>query len=201
MLERYTPETHTFEGFGCLDKRRVLANGTQLADGRVIIAGNHYADDAIGCYDGQSQVQHLKNVVQERSNPYILPVANDDAIIIGGNDQYDQHPDTVWADRVKGDAFRVPLLEQWRIVYTDQPFSSKACATDKHTHLLSATDKNGQLGIVMMHDSVFSLLPTTCPIPMQSLPVCGSETLLTPKPRARANLWLSSCVRPTKNKG
>lgn len=168
MLERYTPETRTFEGFGCLDKRRVLANGTQLADGRVIIAGNHYADDAIGCYDGQSQVQHLKNVVQGRSNPYILPVANDDAIIIGGNDQYDQHPNTVWVDRVKGDAFRVPLLEQWHLVYTDQPFSSKACATDKHTHLLSATDKNGQLGIVMMHDSVFSLLPTTCPIPMQS---------------------------------
>ena len=168
MLERYTPETHKFEGFGCLDKRRVLANGTQLADGRVIIAGNHYADDAIGCYDGQSQVHHLKNVVQGRSNPYILPVANDDAIIIGGNDQYDQHPDTVWADRVKGDAFRVPLLEQWRIVYTDQPFSSKACATDRHTYLLSATDKNGQLGIVMMRDSVFSLLPTTCPIPMQS---------------------------------
>ena len=168
MLERYTPETRTFEGFGCLDKRRVLANGTQLADGRVIIAGNHYADDAIGCYDGQSQVQHLKNVVQGRSNPYILPVANDDAIIIGGNDQYDQHPDTVRADRVKGDAFRVPLLEQWRIVNTDQPFSSKACATDRHTYLLSATDKNGQLGIVMMRDSVFSLLPTACPIPMQS---------------------------------
>ena len=74
MLERYTPKTHSFEGFGCLDRRRVLANGAQLADGRVIIAGNHYADDAIGCYDGQSQIQHLKNVVQGRSNPYILPV-------------------------------------------------------------------------------------------------------------------------------
>ena len=70
MVERYSPLTHTFEGFGCLDRRRVLANATQLADGRVIISGNHYAADAIGCYDGRSQVEHVKEVVLGRSNPY-----------------------------------------------------------------------------------------------------------------------------------
>ena len=42
-MERYTPKTHSFEGFGCLDLRRVLANATQMADGSVIISGNHYA--------------------------------------------------------------------------------------------------------------------------------------------------------------
>ena len=91
-LERYNPATHTFEGFGCLDRRRVLANAVQLDDGRVIISGNHYAADAIGCYDGRSQVEHVKDVVKGRSNPYILPISNNDAIVIGGNDAYDQHP-------------------------------------------------------------------------------------------------------------
>lgn len=168
LLERYTAATHTFEGFGCLDCRRVLANATQLADGRVIISGNHYADDAIGCYDGRSQVEHVRSVVQPRSNPYILPTADDNALIVGGNDQYDRQPDSVWVDRVKGDAFRVPLLERWHPVYTDQPFSSSGCSIGGHTYLLTATDRNGQLGIVVVRDTVFSLLPTACPIPMET---------------------------------
>ena len=167
LLERYKSETHTFEGFGCLDRRRVLASATQLSDGRVIIAGNHYANDAIGCYDGNSQVQHVKDVVQARSNPYLLRTANDDVLIISGHDQFDKHPDTVWVDRLKGDAFRVPLLEQWYPVYLDLPFSSDACCIGKNAYLLAATDKNGQWGIIMLRDTTFSVLPTACPIPMR----------------------------------
>ena len=124
--------------------------------------------DAIACYDGRSKVQHVKDVAQGRSNPYILPIADDDAIIFGHEDVYGQLPDTVWVDRVKGGAFRVPLLEQWRPVYTDQPFSSDACRIDAHTYLLAATNDSGQLGFVVVRDTVFTLLPTTAPVPMQS---------------------------------
>ena len=183
-LERYHPATHSFEGFGCLDRRRVLANASELADGRVIVSGNHYAADGIGCYDGRSQVQRIKDVSLARSNPYILPIAADDAIIVSGNDLYDRHPDTLWVDRVKGETFRVPLLEQWRPVYTDQPFNSKACSIGRHSYLLTATNADGQLGIIKVSDKAigsasedceacFSLLPTVCPIPMscQSVPV------------------------------
>lgn len=167
-LERYNPVAHTFEGFGCLDRRRVLANATQLADGCVIICGNHYANDAVGCYDGQPQVEHVKSLRQGRSNPYILPVAADDALILGANDIYDRRPDTVWVDRLKGDAFRVPLLEQWRLVYTDQPFTSTACAMADNSYLLMATNGGGQLGFVVVNDTTFSLLPTACPVPMKT---------------------------------
>lgn len=167
-LERYNPVAHTFEGFGCLDKRRVLGNATLLGDGRVIISGNHYANDAVGCYDGQPQVEHVKSLRQGRSNPYILPVAADDALILGANDIYDRRPDTVWVDRLKGDAFRVPLLEQWRLVYTDQPFTSTACAMADNSYLLMATNGGGQLGFVVVNDTTFSLLPTACPVPMKT---------------------------------
>ena len=167
-LERYNPAMHTFEGFGCLDRRRVLANATELSDGRVIISGNHYAPDGIACYDGRSQVLRIKDVAQGRSNPYILPVGADDAIIVSGNDLHDLHPDTLWVDRLKGDAFRVPLLEQWRLVYTDQPFTSTACAMADNSYLLMATNGGGQLGFVVVNDTTFSLLPTACPVPMKT---------------------------------
>ena len=167
VVERYTPATHSFEGFGCLDQRRTLANASLLKDGRVIIAGNNYGTDAIGCYDGRSQVQHVKSLTQGHSNPYILPIADDDAIIIGGRDTRQDTPDTVWADRVGGTPFRIPLLERWRLVYTDQPFSSRACATGDYTYLLTVTDESGQMGIVQMRDTCFTLLSTVCPIPME----------------------------------
>lgn len=187
MLERYNPKKHTFEGFGCLDRRRVLANSTLLGDGRVIIVGNHYAEDAIGYYDGRNQVQPLKDVVQGRSNPYILRTANDDAVIIGAYDQQDKRPDTVWADRVKGNAFRVPLLEQWHLMYTDHPFFSETCSMGDYTYLLPAINKSGQLGIIMVRDTCFSLLPTTSPIPMQSPfgPIFYKNTIVIDKKRQR----------------
>ena len=171
-LEKYY-SPHVFEGFGCLDRRRVLANAVQLSDGHVIISGNHYAADAIACYDGGEQVLHVKDVAQGRSNPYILPIASDDAIILSGTDQYDRHPDTLWVDRLKGDAFRAPLLEQWRPVYTDQPFSSEACRIDDeqqgdYSYLLTVTNDSGQLAFVVARDTVFSLLSTATPVPMRS---------------------------------
>ena len=181
LVERYDPTTHNFEGFGCLDRRRALASALLLGNGNVIISGNHYTDDAIACYDGKSQIQHIKDVAQGRSNPYILRTAADDALILGAHDTRQQTPDAVWADRLKGDAFRVPLLEQWRLVYTDQPFNSDICALHNpsisqsdYSYLLTATDESGQLGIVMVSNQPndqmpsFSLLPTVCPIPMHS---------------------------------
>lgn len=165
-LERYDPKTHTFEGFGCLDWKRVLANAMQLADGRVIITGNHYASDAIGCYDGNSQVQHVKDVVQPRSNPHILRTSDDDAIIVGAFDNYDKQLDSVWADRLKGDAFRVPLLDEWQLVYTDVIYTNESCAMGDGAYLLMVKNKGGQLGFVVARDTCFTLLQMECPVPM-----------------------------------
>lgn len=154
MLERYHSLTHTFEGFGSLDRRRALANATQIADGRVIISGNNFADDAIACYDGRSQVQHVKDAKQERDLPYILPIAHDDAIILGPRNIRASMHDTVWADRLEGEAFRVPLLEQWKLLPTDQPFSCMACfigdeQKGDYSYLLTATNESGQLAIIL----------------------------------------------------
>lgn len=180
MVECYRPETHTFEGFGCLDRKRTMANATQLADGRVIIAGNHYADDAIACYNGSSQILHVRDVAQGYNSPWILHTAHDDAIVVGSRNTRQQPLDTIWATPVgtrrvasappmpARKPFRVTLLEQYRLLYLDRPFSSDDSAIDQYSYLLPATDRNGQLVIVMANDTTFSLLPTVCPIPMQT---------------------------------
>ena len=188
MVERYTPATHSFDGFGCLDRRRVLANGIQLEDGRVIIAGNHYADDAIGCYDGQSQVKHVKDVRQGRANPYVFPIASDDAVIIGGYSVRADTLDTVWADRVKGEPFRVPLLDHWKLEYADMPFNTEACAIGQYAYLMTATDANGQFGFIVMRDTCFSPLVTACPVPRRSPfgPIFYKQTLAVDRKHQRA---------------
>lgn len=175
MVERYNAAAHTFEGFGCLDRRRALANATQLADGRVIIAGNHFADDAIACYDGRSQVQHMRSVSQGYDSPYILHTARDNAIVIAPYDNYSRPLDTIWANPVKGEAFRIPLLEQWKLLYQDIPFNTDVSAIDDFTYLLPATDEMGQSVIVLAQSgsasvppTTFSLLPTVTPLPRRS---------------------------------
>ena len=187
MVERYYPKTHTFEGFGCLDRRRALANAALLGDGRIIIAGNSYADDAIGCYDGRSQVQTVKDVKHGYGCPYVLPTSRDDAIIVGSLDTRSLPPDTVWAERVGGDAFRVPLLEKWRLVYHDIPLNCKDSKIDD-AYLLSATNDRGELGIIMVRDTCFSLLPTVCPIPTRTQfgPVCYKSPLIIDQRNRRA---------------
>ena len=172
-LERYQPATHSFEGFGCLDRKRTLANGTQLGDGRVIIGGNHYAQDAIACYDGQSQVKHVKDVPQGFNSPWLLRTAKDNAIIVSPRGTRQEVLDTVWASRVQGDAFRVPLLEQYKVLYLDRPFCSDDSfvgdeAKGDYTSLLAGVDNDGQLAIIQVRDTSFTLLPTICPIPMKS---------------------------------
>ena len=51
-VEMYDPKTHTFDGFGCLDTKRASHTQVELDDGKVVITGNWYHEDAIEMYDG-----------------------------------------------------------------------------------------------------------------------------------------------------
>ena len=44
-VETYDPLTHSFQGFACLDRKRALAQGVEIAGGQVVIAGNHQGPD------------------------------------------------------------------------------------------------------------------------------------------------------------
>lgn len=172
-VEMYNPTDHSTEGFGCLDVKRVMPSAVEPDSGTVIIAGNWYHDDAIEVFNGASQFTKVKDVALQRVHPYMLPISNGDVLIFGSYDTHGEIIHSTLVDRLQGDAFNVPLFEQWHI----HPFditspNAKDCVIDKQgniTYLIPVVDRNsGQVAIAQVCDTIFSLLPTEVPIPMET---------------------------------
>lgn len=171
--EMYYPETHSFDGFGCLDRKRALAQGVELSNGEVLIVGNHQGNDAFELFDGHKSFRFVKDVEVWHSAPYILPVGEDDAIVFGSvwRDGKFQPCDTVL--RLKGPSFSVPLLKEWNPILFDQNSHCESSfigdrAKGDYSYLVAALDSDGAVAFLYIRDTVFSLLPTSCPVPMES---------------------------------
>ena len=171
--ERYSLATHTSRGFGCLDTKRAAASGLLLPDGQVLISGNWYHDDAIECYDGQQAFSTVKTVAQPRSNPFILATSPTDAIIFGLLDNHGSHYDTIWTDRLRGEPFCEPLLQQWHplaVTNAQQPSAAFIgdAARGSYRYLLPVSDAEGCVALMQTRGEHFSLLPTDSPVPTRS---------------------------------
>ena len=172
--ELYDPATHSFEGFGCLDRRRTQVSGIELPSGQVVAAGNWYHPDAIETYDGGMYFETARDVSLHRSRPYLFRTSNGDVMVINGCwDNYGIVITSNIVDRLKGDPFRVPLLETWKpYLLGHTPRSDDSFIGDDEkgdcAYLLPVQDSTGQVAIAEVRDTVFSLLPTTVPIPMKS---------------------------------
>lgn len=171
--EIYYPTTHSFEGFGCLDRKRAMAQGAELANGEVVITGNHQGNDAFEIFDGHKTFRFAKDVEVWRSVPYVLPIGKEDVMVFGNvwRDGRSQPCDTVL--RLQGASFTVPLLKEWIPVMNDQnshcvsSFIGDKAAGD-YSYLVTAHNSDGEVAFLYIRDTVFSLLPTTCPVPMVS---------------------------------
>lgn len=171
-VELYYPATHTFEGFGCLDRNRALAQGVELPNGEVVITGNHQGNDAIEIFDGGRALRFVKDVEVWRPMPYVLPIGKEEAMVFGAvwRENRIQPCDTV--SRLHGALFRVPLLKDWMPIVSDQ---NSHCLSsfigDKesgdYSYLFAAQNVSGEMGFFLVHDTVFTLLPTTCPVPTE----------------------------------
>lgn len=172
--ELYDPATHTFEGFGCLDRRRTQVSGIELPSGQVVAAGNWYYTDAIETYDGGMYFETARDVSLPRSRPYLFRTSDGDVMVISGCwDNYGKSVTSNIVDRLKGEPFRVPLLETWKpYLLGHTPRSDDSFIGDEKkgdcAYLLPVQDSTGQVAIAEVRDTVFSLLPTTVPIPMKS---------------------------------
>ncbi len=173
-VEMYDPESHAFSGFGCLDKKRTHVSGVELKNGQVVISGNWYNDDAIALWQGGMYFETVKPASVPRSAPYLFPVADDDVLVVsGGHDNYGKPAEAAIVDRLKGDAFRVPLLEEWHPMLIHRQPWADACmvgdtAKGDYAYLFPVANDSGQVAIVQVRDTVFSLFPTVCPIPMKN---------------------------------
>ena len=172
--ELYDPATHTFEGFGCLDRRRTHPTGVELPNGQVVVAGNWYHEDAIETYDGGMYFETVRQVSVPRSFPRLLCISDSDVMVVSSYwDNYGNVIENNIVDRLKGEPFRVPLLETWQPYIIGQtPRSADSFIGDMEkgifAYLLAVSDSVGQVAIVEVRDTVFSLLPTDGPVPMKT---------------------------------
>ena len=171
LAELYDPQTHTFDGFGCMERKRAGTAGLELNNGQVVVSGNWYHDDGIEVFDGQKTFSYLKDVTVERTIPYILRTANDDALIFGTQDTK-ANPISYVADFLKGDSAHIHLFETWHPLTIvphrmDDSFIGDE-AKERYSYLIPVADSTGQVAIAKVENGTFSFLPTVCPIPMQS---------------------------------
>lgn len=169
--ELYDPANHTFNGFGIMNQKRTYASALELDSGKVVISGNWYHDDGIEIYNGHQHFTYIKDVAVGRSHPYILRTAKDDALIFGTLDiKGNPIPNVV--DCLKGDTVHIPLFETWRPLDITHHRLAESFIGDEaknnYAYLIPVKDSTDQIAIVKVENGEFSLLPTVCPVPMQS---------------------------------
>ena len=178
--ELYDPETHSFRGFGILQRKRTWASALELDSGEVVIAGNWYHNDGIEMFNEAQSAKgdhryrqsftYIRDVATQRSSPIIIRIAKDDALIFG---PYGIRGDTVrtaYAYRLKGDSVHIPLFETWLPTSAgcrqiDASFIGDEAKGD-FTYLVPVKDSTGQVAIARFSGTEASLLPTACTIPM-----------------------------------
>ena len=168
--EWYDPATHTFEGFGCLDTKRSIFAALEVDSGCVAIAGNWFGKDDIELFDGKRRFTHFKTPTIQRGVPFVFRSADGDVTIFSSKNTHDVPFDSVVADRLKGEPFRIPLLEKWHPIRFDLSldcgiFAIGDEAKDEYSYLFAAYDDNGKMAIVHTDGTRFKLLPTLSEIP------------------------------------
>lgn len=173
-VELFDPAKRTFEGYGCMEKKRFFPSSALLADGRVLISGNAYEEDCMEVFDGTRQNRFVKQVTRASSIPLIFPIDVNDALVIGSIDSLMAlRSDTVVVDRLKGDAPHIPLFDEWYplSILLPHPAEDSRISADgdvHYTYLLPVFNKKShQAAIARLEGCDVQLLPTDSVVPMQ----------------------------------
>lgn len=177
--EYYNPADHSFEGFGCLDKKRALAQALELDNGQVVIAGNWYYTDGIEVFDGKTFTL-VHDIDSGMVRPYIFQIAADDAVVIGDQNNYGKRRRQNLVYRLKGEPFSVPLFEEWHpYVLLEGKDDGESFVGDRqkgvYAYLFLVQNDDGQMAIARMKSvkgqevPEFSLLTTKYAVPMKGL--------------------------------
>ena len=172
-VELYDPTTHQSKGFGCLGQKRVAGAAVELDSGRVMITGNWYTNDGIEIFDGKTTFSHVRDVTQSRYLPHLFRTSDGDVLIVAGYDNHGESIDTIVVDRLYGEPFRNELFDNWHPLHYDLAQHSDDSFIGDETkgefrYLMPVENKDGQLAIIDVRDTIFTPLPTSAPIPMSS---------------------------------
>lgn len=171
-IEFYDSKSHSFEGYGCMDRKRCFASGLELDSGRVVVTGNWFQEDGIEEYVGSRQNISVKASSQNRSMPYVFRTSREGAIVLSGYDNHAESLDTIVIDRLHGEPFTVPLFSQWHPFYHHMMFhSSDAFIGDEskevYAYLMTVKDSTGKVAFVRVEGEEFTLLHTDHAVPME----------------------------------
>lgn len=181
--EIYDPQTHTFRGFGNMQRKRVWASSLELDSGQVVIAGNWYHHDGIevfseaqshaGDNNSKQSFTYIKDVAVDRASPYIFRMADGDVLILGALSPRGDTLHCSFADRLKGDTVHIPLFETWHpLLLVNHRFENSLisdASQDVFTYLMPVQDNSGQVAIAQVCGTDITLLPISSPIPMQGM--------------------------------
>ena len=172
-VEIYDPVSHTFNGFGCLDQKRVSGAAVELDSGQVMIIGNWYADDGMEMFDGKATFSHVRDVSQFRCLPHVFRTSDGDAVIVSGYDNHGEQIASIVIDRLYGAPFVNELFDNWKplrydlVQHGEDSFIGDT-SKGEYRYLMPVENRDGQLAIIDVRDTVFTPLPTSCPVPMKS---------------------------------
>lgn len=170
-VETYNPSSRTFSSFGCLDNKRCFASAAELDSGRVLISGTWYAKDGLELWDGGRANRHVKDVVLERSAPYVLRTAKDDAIVFGEMDEHGEHLDSCYmVDRMNGAAYEETFLRTWHPVMWLADWRSDVCfvgdaSAGLYAYIIPVQSDSTHLALALVDNGRFSLLSADFPVP------------------------------------
>lgn len=181
--ELYDPQTHTFKGFGIMQRKRAGASGLEMDSGQVIIAGNWYNNDGIELFQEEHNMKgdhslrqsftYIKDLAVQRSCPYIFRMAGNDALIIGNSSTRGDSLFSTFAYRLRGDSVHIPLLKTWQPLFIGSHSDAASFIGNEtkndYTYLLPVQNSAGQVAIARVCGTDISLLPTAYPVPMESM--------------------------------
>ena len=167
-VERYHPKTHSFTPAPIMDKKRAHASALELENGEIVISGNWWTTDFTEIYSHSIEDVRVDTASDNRSYPFILPMGNDNAWMIGATyNSYGSATENI-VDQLKGEPFRVALLDQWHPQSPlDRNVRADACQVAENAFLILAVNDRQQYAPLLVNGSGFSLLPMEQALPKE----------------------------------
>lgn len=171
-VELYSALTHSFTPFPIMDQRRTRPAAARLTDGTVVISGNWYYADYTSTYSVTGGPATIRRSALQRVSPYIFQTSPDNAIIFSCAGTQDEPLEPI-AERLQGEPFEVPLLQEWEDWtpldggQMNQFFIGDE-AVGGYAWLFPAIRKaDGQPGLIKVIGEDFSVLETERPLSLE----------------------------------
>ena len=167
-VDLYDPENHSFSALPAMKTSRGLFHGTAIGND-IVVSGNWYSSDNIERYSAaDNEFTVIKGVSSNRSNPYVLRSADNNAIVFGAWDTRGSTSSAACVvDQLDGESFIPDLFEEWKPMYVPTSFKSTDCQIGDYKYLigLENTQTDFTYGLCLVDGNEFSLVKTFVRIP------------------------------------